>query len=70
MRRTFGFSDQEIADLVRAMRDSQAELCTGPGFPEGTGFYDRWEKLIERLESDGATADMLGDRQPPLTAID
>jgi hypothetical protein len=48
---TIQLTDREINDLVTALREAQSELCTGPGFPEGTSQYDRWEALIERLES-------------------
>lgn len=57
VRRVIGLTDQEVADLIQAMRDAQDELCCGPGFPEATGFHERWELLIERLENPGATAD-------------
>ncbi len=61
MAQIFKLTDQEVADLVRAMQDAQMELCCGPGFPEATAQWDRWLALIDRFTR-GATADGDGER--------
>lgn len=53
----FKLTDQDVADLIQAMRDAQHELSCGKNSPEANRLYEAWESLIARLAS-GATADL------------
>lgn len=39
------FTEQDLEDITRALKDAKVELYYE------TELYDRWEKLIERLEA-------------------
>lgn len=45
------FSRDEIADLISALQSAQQELAYGPGLPEGSAQWERWEQLLARFRT-------------------
>lgn len=38
---------EDIACLLKAIKDAQDELCVGKGFPEGTAYYNHLQRIAD-----------------------
>jgi hypothetical protein len=49
VKHAIGLTDQEVEDIIRAIRDAQAELCCGLNFHEANAIDARWYALAQRF---------------------
>lgn len=56
--KTVHLSETEVADILQAIDDAEAELCVDfssvNAFPEATAYYHRLEAVRARLQGGGA----------------